>query len=81
MLSKIVLANWIIPLNMFENSVENRVFQDALKIARVTPLFKGRDSSDISNYRPISVLHFFSKLLERIMYNRFHKYLTADKLY
>ena len=53
---------------------------DALKIARVAPLFKGGDPSNISNYRPISVLPCFSKILERIMYNRLYKYLTTVKL-
>ena len=56
------------------------VFPDALKIARVTPLFKGGDPSNISSYRPISVLPCFSKTLERIMYNRLYKYLTNEKL-
>ena len=34
----------------------------------------------MSNYRPISVLPCFSKLLERNMYNRLYKYLTTEKL-
>ena len=65
---------------LFEKSIEKGVFPDALKIARVTPLFKGGDPSNISNYRPISVLPRFSKILERIMYNRLYKYLTTEKL-
>ena len=65
---------------LFEKSIEKGVFPDALKIARVTPLFKGGDPSNISNYRPISVLPCFSKILERIMYNRLYKYLTTEKL-
>ena len=34
----------------------------------------------IGNYRPISVLPCFSKILERIMYNRFYKYLTGNNI-
>ena len=60
--------------------MEKGVFPDALKIARVTPLFKGGDPSNISNYRPISVLPCFSEILEHIMYNRLYKYLTTEKL-
>ena len=44
----------------FQMSIEIGVFPDALKIARVTPLFKGGDPSNISNYRPISILPCFS---------------------
>ena len=65
---------------LFGKSIEKEVFPNALKIARVTPLFKSGDPSDISNYRPISVLVCFSKILERIMYKRLYKYLTTEKL-
>ena len=65
---------------LFGKSIEKGVFPNVLKIARVTPRFKDGDPSDISNYRPISVLLYFSKILERIMYNRFDKYLTTEKL-
>ena len=44
----------------FEKSIEKGVFPDALKIARVTPIYKGGDPINISNYRPISVLSCFS---------------------
>ena len=49
-------------------SLESGIFPDKLNIARVIPLFKAGDPANISNYRPISVLPFFSKMLERIMY-------------
>ena len=84
-ISSNVIINCFSELNdplkyLFEKSIEKGVFPDALKIARVTPLFKGGDPSNISNYRPISVLPCFSKILERIMYNRLYKYLTTEKL-
>ena len=55
---------------LFEMSLESEIFPDKLKIVRVIPLFKAGDPVNISNYRPISVLPCFSKMLERIMYNR-----------
>ena len=48
--------------------MENGIFPDSLKIAKVTPVYKSGDNSSLSNYRPISVLPCFSKMLERIMY-------------
>ena len=47
-----------------------------LKIAKVTPIYKNGDSHDIHNYRPISVLPCFSKILERLMYKRLYKFLS-----
>ena len=51
-----------------------------MKIAKVIPLFKNGDPENITNYGPISVLSCFSKVLERIMYNRLYKYLCKEKL-
>ena len=60
---------------LFNLSIVKGIFPDDLKIAKVTPIYKGDNSSNISNYRPISVPPYFSKRLERIMYNRLQKYL------
>ena len=51
MSSKIVLVNYSLKY-LFGKSIEKGIFPNALKIARVIPLFKGGDPSDISNYRP-----------------------------
>ena len=45
------------------------VFPEELKLARVVLILKASDPSQIANYRPISVLTFFSKVFEKIMYN------------
>ena len=37
-------------------------------------------SEFLINYTPVSVLQSFSKILERIMYNRLFKYLTRNNL-
>jgi len=44
---------------------ETGTVPDKLKLAKVVPLFKGGDSSMPSNYRPISLLSIFDKLLEK----------------
>ena len=46
----------------------------------MTPIYKAGDNSDISHYRPISVLPCFSKILERLMYNRLYKYLKENNI-
>ena len=45
---------------------------------KVTPIYKAGGSSDLGSYRPISALLCFSKILERIIYNRV--YTTCKKI-
>ena len=65
---------------LFDLSLCSGVFPDLMKSAIVSPIFKTSDTADISNYHPISVLPCFSKILERVMYNRLYKYLTDQKI-
>ena len=64
----------------FKVSIQQGIFPDSLKIAKVTPLFKFGDKDNISNYRPTSTLPVFPKVLERIMYNRFYNHLDSKGL-
>ena len=65
---------------IFDLSIKKGVFPDKLKIARITPIFKSGKEEIISNYRPISVLSCFSKILERIMYNRLYSFLIENNI-
>ena len=67
-------------LHIFNLSLPTGVFPDKLKIGRVTPLFKGDENYQLGNYRPTFVLPCFSKILEKIMYNRLYKYLTDNNI-
>jgi hypothetical protein len=67
---------------VFQLSLSQGIFPSELKTAKVIPLYKCNDASMISNYRPVSILSIFSKLLERIMYNRIIDFInTNDILY
>ena len=59
-------------------SIENGIIPDQLKIARIVPIFKSGDNSLFSNYRPISVLPVFSKILEKAVYNRLMNYININ---
>jgi hypothetical protein len=65
---------------VFTCSINQAVFPDQLKIARVTPIFKGGELTNLSHYRPISVLPVFSKILERILYNKILNHLSENKI-
>ena len=48
------------------------------KIAKVVPVFKKGDPAKVSNYRPISVCSYISKLLERIVVNHIDKSFVGN---
>ena len=54
-------------------SLESSKFPDAWKTVSVTPIFKGRDKSDKSNYRPLYVYYL------RILSRRVAKWLEYPK--
>ena len=57
-------------LSVFNSSLQTVILPGELKIASITPIYKTSDENNFGNYRPISVLPCFSKILERIMYKR-----------
>ena len=65
---------------IFNLFLQQRIFPENLKIAKVSPVYKKDEEFLLTNYRPISVLPCLSKLLERIMYNRLFKYLSDNSI-
>ena len=57
-------------VHIFNLSFSTGIFPSEMKIAKVIPLFKNENKSDFSNYRPISLLSQFSKILEKIFNER-----------
>ena len=82
--SKIVKDTYslfITPLTHIMNlSLLHGVVPTELKIAKVIPLFKSGDPTKFSNYRPVSVLPVFSKVIERLMYTRLLSFINKNKL-
>ena len=46
-----------------------------LKVSRVTPIDKGGDTADQSNYHPISTLYSFVQIFEKLVYLQVSTYL------
>ena len=51
------------------------VFPDKMKIAKVVPLYKSGDRHMCNNYRPISLLPQFSKVLEKLFSTRLDSFV------
>ena len=56
-------------------SMTKGVFPRELKVANVIPLFKAGNNMSVNNYRPVSILPVFSKIFEKLMFNRLSEYL------
>jgi hypothetical protein len=58
------------------------IVPDDLKAARVVPLFKKNDKTEVGNYRPVSILSIVSKIFEKVVYDQISSYLKEmDILY
>ena len=52
------------------------IVPDAMKIAKVIPIYKAKNKELFTNYRPISLLPVISKILERVVHCRLYSFLT-----
>lgn len=69
-----------VPLAYLVNkSFEEGVFPNKLKHAKIVPIYKSGTKTTIENYRPISMLPVFSKIFERIVYNRLREFLSQHQ--
>ena len=73
---------YIEPLTFLINQlILQGVFLVELKIARIIRLYKGADNQRIHNYRPISVLPFFSsKIFEKIVFKYLIEFLNDNNI-
>ena len=60
--------------------MELGTFPKILKIGKVSPIFKKGDSQLFDNYRPISVLPIFGKILEKVLYNRLYSFFMSKNV-
>ena len=58
-------------------------FLSDLKYALIKPHLKklGLDTNELNHYRPVSNLHFLSKIIEKIVVSRLEEHMYAHNLY
>jgi len=55
-------------------------FPDRLKYSEIKPICKKGDKTQITNYRPISLLPVFSKIFEKVLYKRLHNHSSSNNI-
>ena len=69
------------PLELIYNfSISNGIVPDCFKLARVIPVFKRGSQLELNNYRPISLLSVFNKILEKLIFKRLMSFIAKHEL-
>ena len=61
---------------IFNRPIKEGIFPNKLKTAKVIPLHKAESVLLVSNYRLISLLPIFSKIVERLIFNRVTEFIN-----
>ena len=71
----------LVPLcKVISTSFTSGIFPDALKICKVIPIHKGGSPDDLDNYRPISLLSIFDKIIEKLIHKRLYNFLEHHNI-
>ena len=79
-----IQSSYDLPSNLFASYhrclTTTGIFPGALKETKVIPLHKQAVKSNLSNWRPTSILLLCSKIIEEIVYRRLHDFLAKKGL-
>ena len=73
-ISKDIIAQSL--CDIFNASIESKIFPDDFKIAIVTPIFKEGETDELGNYRPISVISSAARVFEKLIYYQLYEFFT-----
>lgn len=80
-LIKKVIDTILKPLTHICNlSLLTGTFPDKMKMAKVIPMYKSDDEHAFNNYRPVSLLPQFSKILEKLFNKRLVNFIEKHKI-
>ena len=66
--------------HIFNLSLDNGIFPEALKQSRTVPIFKAGDAELCDNYRPISLQNSIAKILEKMVSTQLVNHLEINNL-
>ena len=80
-LLQIVADLIIFPLcHIINMSFSKGIFPEKLKIVKGIPLHKGGSTQDLNNFRPISLLSIFDKIIEKIIHKKLYHFLDRHNI-
>ena len=80
-IAKQLSNSYIKPLTYLINkSICKGIFPSELKVAEVIPIFKSGPTTEISYYRPISIISYFSKFFEKVLYNHLINFIDKHNI-
>ena len=74
------LREHIVPIitTLINTIISSGIYPQELKISRITPIFKSGDKKNMGDYRPISVISVFSKIIEKIMKKQITEHVNTN---
>lgn len=77
-----LLTSFISPVlvEIYNNCVSSGIWPKALKKAEIVPIYKAGDKTQLTNYRPISLISNIAKIFERLLYNRLYKFFIKFRI-
>ena len=67
-------------INICYKMVAQGIFPERLKFSLIKPIYKSENKSSPSNYRPIALLPVFSKIFEKVIYQRLFDHLKNNAI-
>ena len=64
--------------SLFNSSLSTGSFSSTGKEANVTPIFKKDDTSNVSNYRPISLLNTIGKVMKTLVHKHVFNFFLSN---
>ena len=66
--------------HIYNLSIKTGIVPSQLKLSKVVPLYKKGDKSEPNNYRPISLLSIFDKILEKLIHKRLMHFINKNDI-
>ena len=61
-------------------SISTGIFPDILKITKVVAIHKGGSTQELNNFRPISLLSIFDKIIEKLVHKRVYEFFEDHNI-